>query len=213
MRHIFLFLFVVLSFTNITAQNEHPVQFHFRSERVSDTSAILSVKAVLSGGSQLFSIKKSTTDDPFVSAISLDSNLSGNIHITGTVTEKGQLQLVKDTAQGNNYRLFSDSVEFSFPLHILSNNIQKIKGEFVWLGKKGDEFPSGTEKFSVAIPASKNVLSNTVNTGLQEKKPMGWALFLICALTGFLAVFTPCVFPLIPVTVSFFLKKSIRYSQ
>jgi len=40
-----------------------------------------------------------------------------------------------------------------------------------------------------------------------------WNIFLICFFTGLLAVITPCVFPLIPVTVSFFLKKSSTQSQ
>ena len=34
-----------------------------------------------------------------------------------------------------------------------------------------------------------------------------WVIFLLGLLGGFLAIFTPCVWPIIPMTVSFFLKK------
>jgi len=40
-----------------------------------------------------------------------------------------------------------------------------------------------------------------------------FSIFLICFGTGLLAVITPCVFPLIPVTVSFFLKRSKSRSE
>ena len=35
-----------------------------------------------------------------------------------------------------------------------------------------------------------------------------WRIFALCFLGGLLALFTPCVWPIIPMTVSFFLKKS-----
>ena len=35
-----------------------------------------------------------------------------------------------------------------------------------------------------------------------------WALFFIAFLSGFAALLTPCVFPMIPLTVSFFTKQS-----
>ena len=41
----------------------------------------------------------------------------------------------------------------------------------------------------------------------QEKKGL-WAIFFIAFLSGFAALLTPCVFPMIPMTVSFFTKQS-----
>ena len=35
-----------------------------------------------------------------------------------------------------------------------------------------------------------------------------WLIFIISLLSGFAALLTPCVFPMIPITVSFFTKKS-----
>jgi thiol:disulfide interchange protein DsbD len=40
-----------------------------------------------------------------------------------------------------------------------------------------------------------------------------WSILLATILAGFLATFTPCVFPMIPLTVSFFLKKSSTESK
>ena len=35
-----------------------------------------------------------------------------------------------------------------------------------------------------------------------------WSIFFIAFLSGFAALLTPCVFPMIPMTVSFFTKQS-----
>jgi len=40
-----------------------------------------------------------------------------------------------------------------------------------------------------------------------------WTIFLMCFLGGLLALFTPCVWPMIPLTVSFFLKKGKSRSE
>jgi thiol:disulfide interchange protein len=44
----------------------------------------------------------------------------------------------------------------------------------------------------------------------EEEKTDKWNLFLITLLAGILVTFTPCVFPMIPMTVSFFLKQSAK---
>lgn len=42
----------------------------------------------------------------------------------------------------------------------------------------------------------------------QEEKKDLWTLFFVAFLSGFVALLTPCVFPMIPMTVSFFTKQS-----
>ena len=90
-------------------------------------------------------------------------------------------------------------------MHIQDTSVKKIKGSFAWLAKSGAEFPSGQESFSVKLPPAAN--STTTAKDAPASKSL-WSIFLICFGTGLLAIITPCVFPLIPVTVSFFLKRS-----
>jgi thiol:disulfide interchange protein DsbD len=189
----------------VNAQSQPAVQFSFSALPVNDTLQTLTVAAVIPKGVQLFSVKKSSVDDAFVSALQLDTLFSKLMNANDPVVEIGSIQLIKQP-DGSSYRLFSDSVKFLFPLHIHSDSAISLKGSFVWLGKKGDEFPSGEEKFSVNITPNKSTV-----TAIDKKKKMEMSLidtFIIALLAGLLAVFTPCVFPLIPVTVSFFLKKS-----
>ena len=47
----------------------------------------------------------------------------------------------------------------------------------------------------------------TIDENVNANSQSLWVLFLLGLLGGFLAIFTPCVWPIIPMTVSFFLKK------
>ena len=207
-KSIFLLL-LAFSFTatsfKATAQTQPSVQFSFSTAQVNDSLQTLTISADIPKGFQLFSVKKNNPTDAFVSALQLDTLFSNFIHVTDSISEVGTVQLIKQP-DGSNYRLFSDSAKFIYPLHIHADSTIILKGSFVWLGKKGDEFPSGEEKFSVTINPSK-----TSAAPMDKKKMMEMSLirtFIIALLAGLLAVFTPCVFPLIPVTVSFFIKRS-----
>ena len=199
------FAFVLISQSNkVAAQNPSSVQFSFKTILVNDSFETLLVSATIPKGMQLFSAKKDNDSDAFVSTLKLDTYTT-SIRTSDIVTERGSLQLIKQ-ADGSNYKLYSDSVQFSFPLHIHADSAVILKGSFVWLGKKGEEFPSGEEKFSVEISPNK---ITTVNNGMVKPnmRPL-WKTFVLAMLAGLLAIITPCVFPLIPVTVSFFLKRS-----
>ncbi len=44
----------------------------------------------------------------------------------------------------------------------------------------------------------------------EESKDDIWGLFILALLSGFTALLTPCVFPMIPMTVSFFIRNKVR---
>jgi thiol:disulfide interchange protein DsbD len=62
-----------------------------------------------------------------------------------------------------------------------------------------------------AMPVAKVTenLEDATNTKGEKKKSKGlWMVFFLSFLGGFAALLTPCVFPMIPMTVSFFMKQS-----
>nr|WP_199001842.1 thioredoxin family protein [Flavobacterium sp. ASV13] len=54
----------------------------------------------------------------------------------------------------------------------------------------------------------KKVVKESKKTAKSNKSRSFWAIFIIAFLSGFAALLTPCVFPMIPMTVSYFTKKS-----
>lgn len=60
---------------------------------------------------------------------------------------------------------------------------------------------------SAKIEEGKKTLTTSVATQLKQEKGL-WEIFFLAFFSGFLALLTPCVFPMIPMTVSFFTKQS-----
>ncbi|MQP52769.1 MULTISPECIES: protein-disulfide reductase DsbD [unclassified Flavobacterium] len=55
---------------------------------------------------------------------------------------------------------------------------------------------------------SKEVAVTEINAEEKEEEKSLWGIFILAFLGGFAALLTPCVFPMIPMTVSFFTKQS-----
>jgi thiol:disulfide interchange protein DsbD len=196
-------LVVVQSFQFIAAQDvKQPVQFVFLANKLSDTSATLMVKATASNGTRIFTAVKINSDDVFVSALQLDSALT----VAAEIKEEGvagAVALPGSTDKGTAY----DSVTYVYTVYFKAGT-GAIKGSFNWLGIKGEEFPSGEEKINVTVEGAVADKATATDAAPAAEAGSMWSIFLLCLATGLLAVITPCVFPLIPVTVSFFLKRS-----
>ncbi len=200
MKKILLVLLAFCSMVQWVTAQEQPVQFAFSYTRVNDSVVQLNAKLSLAKGVQVFSVKRRGDDDAFVSRFILDSAVVKRTVATDTATEQGSLII---DAEKN--RLFADSVVFSIPVRLAATDSLLIKGSFAWLAKKGDEYPSGEESFRVMVPATNTAQAEVVNDITQDSL---WNIFWFTLVAGLLAIITPCVFPLVPVTVSFFLKRS-----
>jgi cytochrome c biogenesis protein CcdA/thioredoxin-related protein len=198
---------ILISLT-ITAQDTLPVQFTFKASRDEAGKAYVIIRARVSKGAQLLSAKKQKAEDSFISTISFDSG--ANKFVKDSLLETGNVQSKSDASAGGEViRYFADSVEWKQPLAIKAEDSAVIKGSVIWLAKKGDAFLNGEEAFMVWV---KPVVTNPV-LAVDETKESTSGIFWVCLATGLLAVLTPCVFPLVPVTVSFFLKRSKSRSQ
>lgn len=71
---------------------------------------------------------------------------------------------------------------------------------------KGEGKKKSAEEEEVAEEADKATSENATSETDEEKS--NWGIFLACLLAGILTLATPCVFPMIPMTVSFFTKQN-----
>lgn len=206
-KGFFLITGFLISLT-ITAQETKPVQFSFSSNRDDSGRAYISIKAKMAPGVQLYSAKRNLPEEVFLTSVDYDS--TAKKYLRDSLAEGKNVKMSTDSLTGDMaVRFFTDSVEWRQALNLNKQDSAIIKGTVTWLARLGDSFPGGEESFSIKVKAapqkafSGNVM---VNSSL-------WSNFWICLLTGLLAVITPCVFPLVPVTVSFFLKRSKSRSE
>lgn len=206
-----LLAFTCLVISTVASTAQSTVQFKDTVIRINDSVAVLNIHAVIQKGAELFSTQKTGTDTSFLSSFHPDTSLARYLRASDTLTETGMLQTATDTSLQATLHYYTDSVTFSLPLHIPASEDVTIKGSFSWLAKKGDDFPSGEN--TVLLSLKKTNVKTAPATGSTTAGIPLLKIFWIGLGVGLLAVFTPCVFPLIPVTVSFFLKRSKTRAQ
>ena len=186
----------------VTAQVEKSVQFSFLPEHKGNLTFV-TIKAKIPEKVQLFSIQKKSPEDAFVSSVEFDS--ASKHYLKDSLIEIGKIKNAFNTSANAEVRFFTDSVEWKQEVQIPAGDGIKIKGTVNWLAASADTFPTGEEAFSVKLKSAD--LKNSPPVSQSESSSL-WSTFLLCLVTGLFAVLTPCVFPLVPVTVSFFLKRS-----
>ena len=79
-----------------------------------------------------------------------------------------------------------------------------VSGSVMWMSCKGTECAMPEEwEFSVEIKTAESAAAAP-----RERVPFDWSTIIEAILWGFAALLTPCVFPMVPMTVSFFIKGS-----
>ena len=230
-RILFMALLTVASIEMMGQDSSHSlkVQWSFNSSKISNTKYLLLIKGKIEKDWGLFSINMA--DDQPNTRIVLDS---GSSVIIQNILEKGSPIEEKNKLLEIPVKYFKNEVEITADLEI--NDINKgIKGSVVFMAFKGDEFTNPAEiPFRFVLDDSGNLvfkssdlkesdkaaqslnrkainLSTPVNdcggTGTEGSKSL-WRIFLLGILGGLVGLVMPCTFPMIPMTVSFFTKKS-----
>jgi len=237
MKRFFQFLAICLVSLNVNAQDtavKKVVNWNYSAIKNSAGQYTLNFTATISPGWKLFSV--TMKDDEPNTRVKLDSSTE-QFSTTTAVTEKGELKSTKDAVLGGVLiHYFEGNATLSLPIKT-NDGIKDIRGEVVYMAIKGDEV-AGPESvpFRFSFDASQNLVAQL--GGLQESKEAAnslkrgsidikhpvnnfggtggedagkkslWGLFILGFIGGLIGLIMPCTFPMIPLTVSFFSKKS-----
>jgi len=206
-----LFLLLTLFFFR-AAQGQNPVQFRF-SQEATGNDVLLKIKAIAPKGTQLVSVKKLPVDAPINTQIKFDS--SASFVVKDSLRENGAAQQVTEPDFNNTpVTYFADSVEWQQRLHLKNTGSATVKGTIAYFTKAAGSFNNYEEPFSFKVgkPAPNNASSDPKSNDNLQTRSLGY-IFLVSFLGGLLALITPCVFSMIPVTVGFFTKRSKTRQQ
>ena len=235
-RKTILCLAAVLACCNVAfAQMLEPVKWAQDFKMVSDNEAELTFSATIEEGWHLY-----TTDvpdgGPMPAAIRFDV-LEG-AELVGTLTNVGEIHTDYDAMFEMDLPSFSHSGQFVQKIKMLDPENYKIEGllegqaccegacmpvESPFSFTKGttaaaqpkvEETENSTPVNALWTPVIEelNAMSNNASDDAAANQSL-WAIFFAGFVGGLVALFTPCVWPIIPMTVSFFLKRSKDRSQ
>ncbi len=206
-------IFIILSFIlaiTATAQDKQPVQFSFTKVDKGNGEFILKIIAKPAAGNKLLSIQKLADSVPVNTIVSFDSGISK--YLKDSLTETGNSQTKNEAALNNvPIKSYADSLLWQQKIQLQPGDSIRIKGKINFYYQHDQSIDAGEQAISMQFiykedKAVAGKSSPATNVDFQDKS---WLLLLLLGMgAGLLAFITPCVYALVPVTVSLFLKRS-----
>ncbi len=228
MKKLFSTLALVLCVVSMSfAQMVDPIRW--TSEMKQDGNNVeITLKATIDNGWHLYGLEL-PDGGPMATTISIDK-VEG-AELVGELEAKSDLVVKFEEMFGLELSWFENEAVFVQKAKITDEN-WVVAGSVSFMGCNDEtcmmgspfsfaEGPKANEPMLIAEEAETTVeeAANDIYTPvIDQLKAFGettdtssssmWAIFILGFLGGFVALFTPCVWPIIPMTVSFFLKRS-----
>ena len=197
-------LFATLLITVVSyGQIQDPVKWNFELGAVVENEVDLILTATIEEGWHMYA--QDAGEGPVSTNFTFFENTA--IQYIGNVNE-GIPQEEYDPNFESVLRYFETKAVFTQRIKLLSNESSILKGEFEFMVCNSSMcLPPEWVDVEVALPAAQ--LNDSSSSSSSSSNDEGvWSIFIIAFLSGFIALLTPCVFPMIPMTVSFFTKQS-----
>ena len=229
---LFVLLLNLLTGFSAYSQLQEPVKWAFKANRINDTTAELQFIASIEPTWHMYS-QEVPPDGPRAMIFTIDK--SKGFQLVGKVKEP-KPHVEYDDMFEMNVQFFVAEAIFVQKVKIQSNKPVKITGEVEFQACDDKSCIVDTKAFSFDLAGSKTyiaplaVAADTSSTkiadtvlvakkdtipvtaeanssrSLDDGKTPLWLFFLIAFGAGLIAIITPCVFPMIPMTVSYFMK-------
>ena len=211
MKKIFILFFTLLSVIT-SAQIFTPVSWVFSQKQVSDNEIELQFKATIDDGWYLYS-QFIGDDGPVPTEFTFTTE--GGYSLVGTPKEGEPIEEF-DPNFDMILKYFKNEAIFTQIVQVSSSEDFNLNGNvYFMVCDEAQCLPPEEVGFSFEIKGVDGgiIVEDTKNTSDEKEGKSMWALFFIAFISGFAALLTPCVFPMIPMTVSFFTKQSKTKAQ
>ena len=181
-----------------------PVKWNTSVEKISDTEYVLVSSATIDESWKLYS--QSVPEGGPIPTTFDYTVKDGFVLVGSTKEEKGKE--VNDKVFDMKIKFFKNAAEFRQKIKVSDKGITTVKSEVGFMACD-DEKCLAPSYLDLEYDLTKSVVGTDDGSSDDEGDSRGlWSIFLVAFLSGFVALLTPCVFPMIPMTVSFFIKQS-----
>jgi thiol:disulfide interchange protein len=233
MRKIIFGILAFLAFTNVNSQILDPVKWTTKIEKKSENNYILTFNGIIENEWHMYS--QFTPEGGPLPLEVIFKNQKGNFNLIGKAKEGKTTTAYNDVFEVNetffvktaliqqeivvtNPKIKTIEVDLNYQVCKQSCiNLEKKFSFVIPSVSKTEVLPMQTDTTknevitSKPVEVEKAVVSEPkeINKSSKPETQKGlWTIFFIAFLSGFAALLTPCVFPMIPMTVSFFTKQS-----
>jgi thiol:disulfide interchange protein DsbD len=218
MRKLLLLLFVIPGFiANAQDSLKGITNWEISAEKTGEGKFILHFKGLVKSGAQVYEPNQVLLDTRTTELRFLDSS----IRVDGAFTVESDTLRVRSEIFEQDIVVHPKEVSWKLPISISGIVPATLQATLLYtFGDFEGFYPSTVHSFSVRLEGGveskarikiasidiDNPVSPCGDEGTKDKSIL--AIFLLGMLGGIIALFTPCVFPMVPVTVTFFTKRS-----
>jgi thiol:disulfide interchange protein DsbD len=212
----------------------NPVKWKSKVVQKSDTEFELVMEATIDNEWHMYS--QYTPDGGALPTVFNFKNAKGNYTLVGKTKESAYKKVFNDIFEVDEY-YFAKTAQFKQVIKVTNTKLKEVKVYVEYQACK-EQCIQQDNTFTFQLPeikitndqavltasdstaqkvdsisavqssnASENKAQKSNEAPVEEKKGL-WAIFFLAFIGGFAALLTPCVFPMIPMTVSFFTKQS-----
>ena len=215
LRSGFLFSFLFLHIITVRSQDSGAISWNVHSIKTAPADYTLVFDVKVKEGWQLYAPDQDLSGTPSMELNFADSSFSAQLPFLAEGKSEKHAVALFDNA---SLILYPGEAKFSIPLSIKGIVPARVFGSLNYYYGKADSFYSGNFAFNTNLEGGVNKTSRIRINSFDLKNPVSpcgdnstagkglVSIFLLGLLGGFIALLTPCVFPLIPLTVSFFTK-------
>ena len=235
MKHILGLILVVFSFfLGFSQSDDNPAIWTYEAEKITDTEYNLIFKADIYEGWHIYS--QFTDENGSLPSEFTFEKAGEDYELVGTTAESETLVEYSDIFEVDE-TFFKEKAVFTQRIKLLNPEVNQItvdlfyqickevcipKDEIFHISLTGEEIvvaEQHVDQRSLDMSAAlmldlknKELLVNGDENAVNEKSGL-WTIFVLGFLGGLIALLTPCVFPMIPLTVSFFTKQGANRSK
>ncbi|MBL4652465.1 MAG: thioredoxin family protein [Flavobacteriales bacterium] len=195
---------------NNESQIFDPVSWTYETKDIGNNEYELIFKVKIEEGWHVYS-QHLTGDGPVPTEFIFEENTTG-YELIGKVAESENVHNEYDPNFDMELSFFSTEATFTQKVKLTESGA-KIKGELVYMTCDDTKcLPPEYIEFEFSVGENVVAEISSTDTDIEESDSSSdrslVTLFFLAFLGGFAALLTPCVFPMIPMTVSFFTKQS-----
>mgnify|MGYP001585438829 FL=1 len=200
MRNSLTLLIALFSTFSVFAQIQDPVKWSFEVVALEENEVDLVITASIEEGWHMYA--QDVEGGPIPTSFTFFEQQK--IELKGAVVAQREAHEEYDPNFETVLKFFDDEVDFRQRIKLLSEDTVTLKGELGFMVCNDVMcLPPEWVDIEVQLPPGEQI-----SLADKAKEKGVWSIFLIAFLSGFIALLTPCVFPMIPMTVSFFTKQS-----
>lgn len=205
-RKTFPLLLLLFTVFSSFSQIEQPVKWEFTTKQLSETEYDLVFTAKIEKNWHLYAQYLPPKNFSLPTHFQFDSIVG--VELIDTVMEHSQVHEEFEELAGAMSRWFNDEAVFTQRIKIVGENAY-VGGNIDYMACNDGQCVKLDDDFEFLLKGENTVLKETpITTEKAEKSSSLWAVIIEAILWGFAALLTPCVFPMVPMTVSFFMKGS-----